>query len=185
MPLDLHSARELPDAPVTGARPQQSRTTTRLGNFFRGAALATLGLLATTGTASARPPQEIRAEQVDLSRLTERELIANLKQILGEGTVNFILRPSEDEREDYYSGRTDFLRIMSEERCLSTLTSNDIDDDSPAQKLARLQSDRARKIDLAGKLKPFLAEAKTRGLSWAFKFDYYLQIPPEPHVNFA
>ncbi|MFA6521722.1 MAG: hypothetical protein WCT53_05045, partial [Candidatus Gracilibacteria bacterium] len=31
----------------------------------------------------------------------------------------------------------------------------------------------------------FLAEAKTRGLSWAFKFDYYLQIPPEPHVNFA
>ncbi|MFA5948542.1 MAG: hypothetical protein WC806_06300 [Candidatus Gracilibacteria bacterium] len=116
-----------------------------------------------------------------LEKLSEQDLVNKLKEILGAKAINerinkqellSLLPPTEHIRPIFYDRNDGLTRI-------------DLDEESPAQKLAELQKIRTDRIELVKILKPFIDEAKRRNLSWAKKFDDYLQIPPEPKVDFA
>ena len=176
MPPKLDLEIGSPAAPVKRVHLGQSRAATHLGDFFRGAALATLGLLATTGTASARPPQEVRTEQVGLSRLTDPELISHIA--LGVDAIESLIRAEAD------------CRLVAERDLeplggLDGLTRHDLDPESPVQKLAEKQRARAERIALVDRLRPLVEELKSRQHFMASEFDDYIEIPPEPNVESA
>ncbi|MFA7685942.1 MAG: hypothetical protein WCX95_04040, partial [Candidatus Gracilibacteria bacterium] len=105
-------------------------------------------------------------------------LLGELEKILGQNVVR-----------DTLSTRLRFRPLEVEDRWQRVrddgLTSYDLDEESPAQRLEKEQRDRAQKTALANKLKPFIEEAKTRRLSWANRFDTHLEIPEAPRVEFA
>lgn len=120
--------------------------------------------------------QATGVEQADLSQLNEREIINNLEEILGRDAVEEIM----GLRVYIHEQRPGFPLPNPPEG----LAREDVDRESPAEKLEVLQQRRASKIDKAKRAKPFIAEAKKRGLPWSNQFDQYLQIPAEPKVDF-
>ncbi|KKQ70843.1 MAG: hypothetical protein UT33_C0015G0011 [Candidatus Peregrinibacteria bacterium GW2011_GWC2_39_14] len=150
-----------------------------LSRSFR-IAIVALGVFcgAAVAVAEDKPQRKDGIEQLDLSGLTENDLINGLGKILGSNTVYYILHPVPVALE--YSRS---VGSWSDDK--SILTDYELDEVSPAQKLANAQKVRDEKIALGNRLKPYLDEAKKRNLRWANRFDNYLEIPEEPRVNFA
>ncbi|MFA7685534.1 MAG: hypothetical protein WCX95_01900, partial [Candidatus Gracilibacteria bacterium] len=142
-------------------------------------ALSLLGATADT-EAQPRPPQRIEQTN-ELSQSTEQELINHLNQILGRDIVSKIINPRYRLSAPLIIEPIELWQRVRDDG----LTSYDLDEESPAQRLERKQRDRAQKTALANRLRPFIEEAKTRKLSWANGFDTHLEIPEAPRVEFA
>jgi hypothetical protein len=178
MPRNLESAVESTEKPKM--TPLARISALPLNNFVR-AAIVSIGLLTSAGIASAKPQQDTKNEQVDYSNLSEKEIIYQLAQILGETTVRNVLYPERRDSWEYRRGRV----LEYEHEREDHLTDKDLDDVSPAEKLASLQKARAAKSTLANKLRPLLEQAVNKQFSWAHSFDEYLEVPDEPRVAFA